>query len=249
VVVARVILRGLRLRGRHGVSATERETDQDFLVDIECPTDVVSAAATDDIADTLDYTRLSAIAAAVIEGPPRHLLETLADSIARRIVDETTVRSVRVTVVKVRPGGMSGPAAIEVTRTDAPAIAPVELHVPDFEIVRRFYGALGFVVEREERGDDGYLVLRKGSARIAFWPGSPKVAGHHYFAGFPADTPRGYGVEVVVAVHDLDALYARAQIAGCVVRDLGRRPWGLRDFRIADPFGYYIRFTEATGGA
>lgn len=248
-MVARVILRGLRLRGRHGVSATERETEQDFLVDIECPTDVASAAATDDLVDTLDYSRLSAIAAAVIEGPSRHLLETLADEIARRILDETEVRSVRVLVEKVRPMGLPGPAAIEVTRTADPAIAPVELHVPDFEIVRGFYGALGFAVEREERGEDGYLVLRMGPARIAFWPGSGMVASHHYFGGFPADTPRGYGVEVVVAVHDLDALYARAQSAGCIVRDIGRRPWGLRDFRIADPFGYYIRFTETTAGS
>jgi len=242
------MLRGLRLRGRHGVSATERETEQDFLVDIVCPTDAATAAATDDIADALDYTRLSAIAAAVIEGPPCHLLETLVDRIARRILAETAVRSVRVTVEKARPSGMSGPAAIEVTRTADPVIAPVELHVPDFEIVRRFYGALGFVVEREEHGDDGYLVLRNGAARIAFWPGSPKIAGHHYFAGFPADTPRGYGVEVVVAVGDLDRVYARARSAGCVVRDLGLRPWGLRDFRVTDPFGYYLRFTDAADG-
>lgn len=242
------MVRGLRLRGRHGVGEAERATSQDFLVDIECPTDVASAAATDDLADTLDYTRLSAIAAAVIAGPSRQLLETLADEIAGRVLAQTGVPSVRVTVEKVRPAGVPGPAAIEVTRTAAPAIAPVELHVPDFDIVRRFYGALGFTVEREERGDDGYLVLRYGDARIAFWPGSPTVAGHHYFARFPAETPRGYGVELIVAVHDLDALYARAQGAGCVVRELGLRPWGLRDFRIADPFGYYIRFTEATHG-
>ena len=242
------MLRGLRLRGRHGVGEAERETAQDFLVDIECPTDVARAAATDDLADTLDYTRLSAIAAAVIEGPSRHLLETLADEIALRILAETGVPAVRVTVEKVSPAGMPGPAAIAVTRTAAPATPPVELHVPDFEIVRQFYGALGFTVEREERGDDGYLVLRKGPARIAFWPGSPTVTGHHYFARFPADTPRGYGVEVIVAVDDLDALYVRARGAGCVVRELGLRPWGLRDFRVADPFGYYIRFTEASHG-
>ena len=248
MVDARVRLRGLRLRGRHGVGAAEREIEQDFLVDIECPTDVERAAATDDLADALDYTRLSAIAAAVIDGPPRHLLETLADEIALRVLAETSVPSVRVTVEKVRPAGMPGPAAIEVTRTAAPAMAQVELHVPDFEVARRFYGALGFTVEREEHGDDGYLVLRRGSASIAFWPGSPKVASHHYFARFPSDTPRGYGVEIIVVAHDLDALYARATSAGCVVRELGLRHWGSRDFRIADPFGYYIRFTEASHG-
>jgi predicted enzyme related to lactoylglutathione lyase len=140
---------------------------------------------------------------------------------------------------------MPGPAAIAVTRGGAPASAPVELHVPDFEPVRRFYAALGFTVEREETGEDGYLVLRHGDARLAFWPGSAKVWDHGYFRGFPRDTPRGYGVEVVLTVTDLDTLHARAASAGCVVRELGLRAWGLRDFRIVDPNGYYIRFTEA----
>jgi len=29
-----------------------------------------------------------------------------------------------------------------------------------------------------------------------------------------------------------------------VVEPLRMRPWGARDFRIADPFGYYLRITE-----
>lgn len=239
-----VTLRGLKLRGRHGVGAAEREVPQDYLVDIECPTDVATAAASDDIADALDYTRLSAIAEAVIVGPSRRLLETLAEDIARRILDECGVPSVRVTVEKVRPAGMPGPAAISVTRSVAAPIAPVELHVPDFEPVRAFYGALGFTVEREEPGEDGYLVLRHGDARLAFWPGSAAASAHHYFGRFPAGTPRGFGVEIVVAVRDLDALHARAERAACVVREPGLRAWGLRDFRVVDPFGYYIRFTE-----
>ena len=214
---------------------------------IDCPTDVARAAATDDLADALDYTRLSAIAAAVIAGPPRHLLETLADEIATRVLAETGVSSVRVAVEKVQPQGMPGPAMIEVVRSRGPAIAPVELHVPDFTAVRSFYGALGFAIEREERGDDGYLVLRRGSALLAFWPGSAKVTGHAYFSRFPADAPRGVGVEIVVAVPDLDELYDRARQAGCVVGALTSRAWGLRDFRVADPFGYYIRFTEPAG--
>jgi len=243
------MLRGLKLRGRHGVGAAEREVPQDFLVDIECPTDVATAAASDDIGDALDYTRLSQIAEAVVGGPSRRLLETLADDIARRILAECGVPSVRVTVEKVRPAGMPGPAAISVTRSPVAPIAPVELHVPDFEPVRAFYGALGFTVEREETGEDGYLVLRYGDARLAFWPGSPRVAEHHYFGRVPAGAPRGVGVEVVIAVRDLDALHARAAQAGGIVREPGLRAWGLRDFRVVDPYGYYIRFTEVRNAA
>jgi dihydroneopterin aldolase len=247
VVDGRVTLRGLALRGRHGVADGERRTAQEFVVDIECPADVARAAASDDIADTVDYTRLSAIAEAVIGGPSRHLVETLADEIARRIVAECGVPWATVTVEKVRPEGVPGAAAVAVTRGVAAPIATIELHVPDFEPVRRFYGALGFIVERDEPGADGYLVLRHGDARVAFWPGSPRVWEHSYFDRFPRETPRGYGVEVVLAVHDLDPLHARASELGCVVSPLERRHWGPRDFRIADPYGYYIRFTEAVG--
>jgi len=38
----------------------------------------------------------------------------------------------------------------------------VELHVPDFEIVKEYYGRLGFEIirERQPQGKQGYLVLK-----------------------------------------------------------------------------------------
>jgi dihydroneopterin aldolase len=245
LVEARVILSGLRLRGRHGVSDAERERVQEFVVDIECPTDVDRAAARDRIEDTLDYRALRDIATAVIEGAPRHLVETLADDIARRVLRELRPSSVRVKVVKARPEGVAAAAAIEVTRTlhESPEIPAVELHVPDFAPVRDFYGRLGFMVEREEPGEDGYLVLRHESTRLAFWPGSAMAMTHHYFGRFPQGTVRGFGVEVIVVTSALDAMYARARELHCIVLPIESRPWGRRDFRIRDPFGYYLRIT------
>ena len=29
-----------------------------------------------------------------------------------------------------------------------------------------------------------------------------------------------------------------------MAEDLGDRPWGLRDFRVLDPAGYYLRITD-----
>ncbi len=112
----RIVLSDLRLRGRHGVGDGERARPQDFAVTIECPTDARRAAATDDVADALDYRRLRAIATEVVEGTSRHLLETLADTIARRVLAEVGVAWVRVRVTKVAPAGWEGPAAVEVRR-------------------------------------------------------------------------------------------------------------------------------------
>jgi dihydroneopterin aldolase len=241
----RILLIELRIQGRHGVGADERALPQEFAVTIECPTDAKRAAATDAIGDALDYRRLRDIAAAVIGGPSRHLLETLADEIASRILAEVVPDWVRVRVTKLAPPSFEGAAAVEVRRARGGNVpATVELHVPDFAPVRTFYGRLGFSVVRDEPGPDGYLVLRHGQNAIAFWPGSDAVRSHHFFSRHPADTPRGHGVEVIVTTSELDAMYERAKDLDAVVEPIRTRKWGARDFRIADPFGYYLRITE-----
>jgi 7,8-dihydroneopterin aldolase/epimerase/oxygenase len=116
VVEDRIVLSDLRFWGRHGVSAAERASPQEFAVEIECPTDASLAASRDDIAATLDYRRLADLARGVIEGPPRQLVETLADTIAERALADLGLAWVRVRVTKVRPGSLTGPAAVEVRR-------------------------------------------------------------------------------------------------------------------------------------
>lgn len=113
----RLVLSRLRLRGAHGVDPAERDAPQDFLVDIECPVDAARAAAADDVGATLDYRRLRDVAAAVIGGPSRALVETLADEIARRAIAETGAAWVRVRVTKPRPGSIEGEASVEVRRS------------------------------------------------------------------------------------------------------------------------------------
>jgi lactoylglutathione lyase len=122
----------------------------------------------------------------------------------------------------------------------------VELHVPDFEVVKEFYGKLGFRVAREDpaSGRDGYLVMELDGGVVAFWPGTDEVYQHSHFQNFPRDTPRGFGVELAFSVENLEVVHRAALDMDCVVAPLVQRPWGLHDFRVVDPFGYYLRFTE-----
>lgn len=122
----------------------------------------------------------------------------------------------------------------------------VELHVPDLALARCFYRRFGFRVAREEspRQGAGYLVLRRASSILCFWGGRPEVRDHSYFRRFRRVRKRGYAIEIVVPVRGIDRAYATARAAGCVVEELRDRPWGARDFRIEDPFGFYVRFTE-----
>lgn len=96
----RIALRGLRARGRHGVFEYERHAGQEFVVDVVLGVDTGPAAASDDLADTVDYGTLATDVVAIMAGDPVDLIETLADRIARRCLADSRVGAVEVTVHK-----------------------------------------------------------------------------------------------------------------------------------------------------
>jgi 7,8-dihydroneopterin aldolase/epimerase/oxygenase len=99
-VADRIELRGLTVHGRHGVYEHERVSGQDFVVDITVWIDLADAAASDELADTYDYDALARLAAAVVAGPPRDLIETVGGEIADRVMDDGRVHAVEVVVHK-----------------------------------------------------------------------------------------------------------------------------------------------------
>jgi dihydroneopterin aldolase len=96
----RIELRGLTVRGRHGIFGHERANGQDFVVDITVWIDLVDAAASDSLADTYDYGVLANRAAAIVAGPGRDLIETVAGEIAEDVMKDRRVHAVEVTVHK-----------------------------------------------------------------------------------------------------------------------------------------------------
>jgi dihydroneopterin aldolase len=99
-VADRIALTGLRVRGRHGVLARERREGQDFLVDATLWLDSRPAAASDDLADTLDYGALAERIAAVVAGEPVSLIETLAGRLVELCMADERVIAAEVTVHK-----------------------------------------------------------------------------------------------------------------------------------------------------
>jgi uncharacterized glyoxalase superfamily protein PhnB len=129
----------------------------------------------------------------------------------------------------------------------------IELHVPDFAVVKEWYGKLGFSVVWERPASDqvsqGYLVMKREKAILCFYCGNEEVYHHSFFRRFPKTTPRGYGVEIALYISDqpIDEYYERVISAcgsECVVGPLQQKPWGTKDFRIIDPFGYYLCVRE-----
>ena len=96
----RIELRGLTVRGNHGVFDHERRDGQDFVVDITVWIDLAAAAASDDLADTLDYGALAKRAADIVGGPARNLIETVAGEIAEDVMTDERVHAVEVVVHK-----------------------------------------------------------------------------------------------------------------------------------------------------
>lgn len=93
-------LAGLRAFGRHGVYASERERGQEFVVDVELDVDVSRAAASDDVADTVDYGALADRLVEIVAGNPVNLIETLAHRLAKVCLAVAGVKAATITVHK-----------------------------------------------------------------------------------------------------------------------------------------------------
>lgn len=99
-VADRIELRGLVVRGNHGVFDHERRDGQDFVVDITLWIDLADAAASDDLNDTYDYGVLAQRAAEIVGGPARNLIETVAAEIAEDVMTDARVHAVEVILHK-----------------------------------------------------------------------------------------------------------------------------------------------------
>lgn len=123
----------------------------------------------------------------------------------------------------------------------------IELHVPDFEVAKNFYATLGYEVVWEKKPEErkGYLVMKNGDSILNFYCGNDKVYEQEYFKKFPKNTERGYGVEIVMPVDDIEKLYKKIEetYKENIVGKLEKR-FDKLDFRIVDPFGFYLRFVE-----
>jgi dihydroneopterin aldolase len=119
--VDRIVLRGLRVKGNHGVFEFERRDGQEFVIDAVLGVDTRAAAAADDLSLTVDYGALSDRLAEIVAGEPVQLIETLAERLAQACLAEAAVQEVELTVHK--PGApVSWPftdIAVTITRRRA----------------------------------------------------------------------------------------------------------------------------------
>ncbi len=96
-----IALTGMEFYGYHGCLPEERKTGQTFLVDVSLSLSLAEAGQLDDLAATVNYAEVFALARDIVEGPPQRLIEAVAERIARGILARfLRVAEVRVTVHK-----------------------------------------------------------------------------------------------------------------------------------------------------
>ncbi|MCS4484669.1 2-amino-4-hydroxy-6-hydroxymethyldihydropteridine diphosphokinase [Gleimia sp. 6138-11-ORH1] len=95
-----ITIKGITAFGLHGVYPQEKTQGQHFSVDIVLEVDIRQAAATDDLYYTVDYSQVAKDVANILQGTPVNLLESLAETIARKVLDYPPVAAVNVHVHK-----------------------------------------------------------------------------------------------------------------------------------------------------
>jgi hypothetical protein len=130
-----------------------------------------------------------------------------------------------------------------------PGFVFVELYVEEpAYYVRIFRDALGFEVLRDE-GDFIELASARGLVILnAFEEPDPG----HPFERYRAEPRRGVGVEIGVVLDRgrlVASWEAAKRIEGCVVTEIVDQEWGMTDYRILTPHGYYLRVTTPPPGA
>ncbi|HSP59073.1 MAG TPA: dihydroneopterin aldolase [Halomonas sp.] len=96
-----------------GVYEWERSITQHLLIDLELATDIRPAAASDDIALTLDYAAISECISAFAAEHDFALVETFAERLADSLREEFAIAWLRLTVRK--PGAVPAAAAVGVS--------------------------------------------------------------------------------------------------------------------------------------
>ncbi len=119
-ILDKIILKGMRFYGFHGLHDEERKTGQYFLVNLECITNLHKAGVSDNIEDTINYSDIYQKVRKIIEGTPRNLLEAVAEEIADVLISDYPIKNVTIKISKpdlVLKGGYLDSAGIEIVRS------------------------------------------------------------------------------------------------------------------------------------
>ncbi|HVF52120.1 MAG TPA: dihydroneopterin aldolase [Actinomycetota bacterium] len=98
-----ITIRDLRVETHVGVTKSERARTQTVVISIDIESDLTAPAASDDVADTVDYDKVATQVADLVRSSESSLLEHLAGKIADLVSGYKGVDGVTVEIMKERP--------------------------------------------------------------------------------------------------------------------------------------------------
>ena len=116
-----VFVRGLEFEGNHGYTAAERRGTRRFRVNLTLELPLAAAAASDRIADTIDYWKVSEVVVGLGTRSTYRLLEALAGAIGHKIQELYPRAQVAIELEKLAPPCPGVPASCGV-RLVLPAV-------------------------------------------------------------------------------------------------------------------------------
>jgi dihydroneopterin aldolase len=112
-----VSIRDLHVPAVIGVHDWEREIEQTLIVSVEMEADVRQAAASDDLADALDYSAVAETITAVVREGRFRLIETAAERVAGRLLADFGLSWLRLELRKpITTGGYTAIITLERAR-------------------------------------------------------------------------------------------------------------------------------------
>ena len=111
-------LKNMTFYAHHGFYEAERELGQKFEVDVEVNCDLGKAASEDDLEKTINYREIYGIVKDSFENYKFKLIESVAERIAGKIIDQTNVLNVLIRVRKphVPLNGLLDHVEVEIRR-------------------------------------------------------------------------------------------------------------------------------------
>lgn len=135
----------------------------------------------------------------------------------------------------------------------SPALVPELLVTSTAESLEFWCGLCGFVIDYQ-REAEGFAYLSRGGAHVML---EQRGVGRNWITG-PLDRPFGRGINFQITVPDLEPILDRLSAAGYPLFMALEAKWyavggsaevGVRQFLVADPDGYLVRFQMSLGAA
>lgn len=116
----KIYLNEMRFYGYHGVFPEEKKLGQRYTVDLILFLDLKKAGQSDNLSYTVNYAEAYSLVKTIVEGPPKELVETVAEEITTKILSSfDLVQECLIKVTKPDPPipGHYRSVAVEIKRS------------------------------------------------------------------------------------------------------------------------------------